>query len=1133
MTNGGGGSNMAASSSDHVLRQVNRVFNLGAVGSLPDAQLLEWFVSLRDETAEAAFEELMIRHGPMVFGVCRRVLQDVHDAQDAFQAVFLVLAHRAGSIRRKASVASWLFGVAQRVSRRARSRAARRRAIDKMAAERTSERFVPAVQDTDWAILHDELDRLPERLKTPLVLCYREGETYAKAAQQLKLSDATLRGRLSQAKKHLERRLSRRGVTVPAALIAAGEMTQSQAAVPATLIHSTVQIALGSTADIATAVLARGVLNSMLLKQVKVAAVLGLMTAVGITAGIAWAVGPKHGMLQEGNDPPAQTVAAGETAATKKSSPEPIFVHGFVVDDAGRPVAGASVRANAFSNREASGITGTDGSFRILIRVHQIDGIGLLTRSASADRLGFYRYDYNLSKADAEKPARIILKPGQDVVVRVTDSSQAAVSGASVQIAGNYAVLDDGTTGADGSVKLHVPTDAKVEWIVALKPGRGFDYAEFGAIDDHGRSRGGAIAATLPGSIALNLGASKTVGIKAVDRDGKPLAGVSFYPWLLHKDGRRSQVNFSSRIFVATTGPDGLATFDWLPANQESLTFWPASEGIAHRRVTLKEGESGTVTATLTRTTEIRGHVFHPDGSPAAGINVSATGTGQGIDNGHGQARTAADGAYEMHVSPGEAYAVFVDEKDWGARSRLDVFVRAGKAVDGVDFKLTRGTVVRGTVTIGAANKPAVGQYIRFDEAGGQAPEELREQGDRAWREVRRQVGTQTDASGHYSLRVGPGTYTLMGPPRTENEKITVNLEAELVRDFKMPRPEKGTLSGRVVRAGAGGEGVAGAKVDIAAANQLGIPFTVTAGDDGRFRAERDLDPLTICAKSRDGKLGAIVEVGAEAAEVVIAVSPTATATGILLDTSGQPASKVSLEWGRRVYLDDEQRLSMTCFAPRVVTDANGRFMLPGLVVGQEYDISLLTKNDVYEAAGAVRPEKAEAIDLGTLRAGSYHPRSLANAQEMSSFRKNAPDAGATAPAIDATTLGGKPLSLSDFKGKYVLLDFWATWCGPCIGEIPNLQSVYDAFGNDDRFTILSVSVDETIDEPQKFQEKRKLPWPQAYLSGGMHGPTPGKFGVQAIPAFVLVGPDGKIVARGMRGDEIKKAVEKALAKKS
>ena len=218
----------------------------------------------------------------------------------------------------------------------------------------------------------------------------------------------------------------------------------------------------------------------------------------------------------------------------------------------------------------------------------------------------------------------------------------------------------------------------------------------------------------------------------------------------------------------------------------------------------------------------------------------------------------------------------------------------------------------------------------------------------------------------------------------------------------------------------------------------------------------------------------------------------------------------------------------MTCFGSNVVTDSEGRFTLPALVVGQEYEIGI-QRDNTFPEAGAVCPKSAERIDLGTLQLGAYHSKSLADPDAMSSFTKTAPGPGAVAASIEATTLDGKPIALADFKGKYVLLDFWATWCGPCIGEIPQLQAVHEAFGKDKNFAILSLSVDEKIDEPMAFQEKRKLPWTQAFLGTGIHGPTPGKFGVRAIPAFVLVGPDGKIVARGMRGGDIKKAVEKAL----
>ena len=222
----------------------------------------------------------------------------------------------------------------------------------------------------------------------------------------------------------------------------------------------------------------------------------------------------------------------------------------------------------------------------------------------------------------------------------------------------------------------------------------------------------------------------------------------------------------------------------------------------------LKEGENRTVTAKLTRTEAIRGRVVGPDGSPAAGIKVRAFGSGQGMDNGQGQARTAADGSYEMNVNADEAYAVFVDDKDWAAPTRLDVVVREGQA--GRRSRLQAHPGDRHPRDgHRRPRRPARAQPVHPARRDRRARPRrtCARRATASAREVRRQFGEMTDSAGHYSIRVGPGTYTLMGPPRTGNEKITIKDEAEVVRDFRMPRPEKGTITGRVVLAGCGRQG--------------------------------------------------------------------------------------------------------------------------------------------------------------------------------------------------------------------------------------------------------------------------------------------------------------------------------------
>ena len=209
-------------------------------------QLLARFAAGHEDGAELAFEALVERHGPMVFRVCRGVLRDEHAAEDAFQATFLVLARKARSLWVKDSLASWLHGVAHRVAARARSDAARRRRHEQQLAEARG----PALEvmpdhprSEAWAILSEEIARLPETYRAPVVLCYLEAMSYQAAAASLGVTEDTVRGRLARARERLRKSLARRGVEVPAIVAAA------RPAIPAVVVRHRIGASHGPRRD--------------------------------------------------------------------------------------------------------------------------------------------------------------------------------------------------------------------------------------------------------------------------------------------------------------------------------------------------------------------------------------------------------------------------------------------------------------------------------------------------------------------------------------------------------------------------------------------------------------------------------------------------------------------------------------------------------------------------------------------------------------------------------------------------------------------------------------------------------------------------------------------------------------------
>ncbi len=272
------------------LQRLRRVIGPDAHSELPDAQLLERFVNRRDE---AAFEVLVLRYGGMVLNVCGRLLPRAEDRQDAFQATFLALTRRAGSIGKGASVGSWLYKVAYRVALRVRTHAIRHdtrqeNALVRLAAQSTTSDVGPDVRP----MLDEEISRLPEKYRAALILCYLQGKTTAEAARQLGCARGTVCSRLAWARKRLRSRLTRRGLALSAAGLIV-ELVPSKA--PGMMVGTTVKAAVsfasgeaaGGVLSKSAIALAEGVLRAMMLTKLKMSfAGLLVIGVLGLWAGL-------------------------------------------------------------------------------------------------------------------------------------------------------------------------------------------------------------------------------------------------------------------------------------------------------------------------------------------------------------------------------------------------------------------------------------------------------------------------------------------------------------------------------------------------------------------------------------------------------------------------------------------------------------------------------------------------------------------------------------------------------------------------------------------------------------------------------------------------------------------------------
>jgi RNA polymerase sigma factor (sigma-70 family) len=391
---------MATAQLDTLMRHLKGLA-AGRVGRhRTDRQLLDEFAAWGDESAFAA---LLSRHGPTVLRVCRRVLRHEQDAEDAFQATFLVLARNTASVRKREALASWLYGVAYRTAMEAKRKAARRRSHEARLRERTPPAAASPTWDDVQAVLDEEVQRLPESFRAAFVLCVLGGKTVPAAAAELGAREGTVSWRLARARQRLRQRLARRGIQL-SAVLAALSVTRGagEAAVPAALASSAVRFGLsvaagGPAAAIPShvAALAAGVTRAMFLNKAKT------ITALLLVAGLLVAgAGALVRQALAAGEPPAERQTPevrgdnpGPAAAKQVAGDKDAVTYGgHVVGSDGRPVAGAKLyltEAHHYPARPSplaeSATTGADGRFQFTAPKAKYGGQDFVVTAAAAN----------------------------------------------------------------------------------------------------------------------------------------------------------------------------------------------------------------------------------------------------------------------------------------------------------------------------------------------------------------------------------------------------------------------------------------------------------------------------------------------------------------------------------------------------------------------------------------------------------------------------------------------------------------------------------------------------------------------------------------------------------------------------
>jgi hypothetical protein len=642
-------------------------------------------------------------------------------------------------------------------------------------------------------------------------------------------------------------------------------------------------------------------------------------------------------------------------------------VSGIVVDGKGLSVAGAKVEV-LLGRSIMAARTDALGKFQLAVPTNRAKGLAIFATAPNG--IGMLRTPWE-GEASRTANLRIQLVESRSLVVSVTDENKRPIAGAQVGALIDQFELPFSETSAQGKGSLQLPVRARYLAVFADKAGLGLDYCVLELVRRHANARGWPD----DGRLSLSLSPPRRVTIRAKNEEGRPEAGFELRPEFLVKPGEPAMLDLTSMPgrYKRATNAEGIADFD-LPAwIKTRVTFWPVNGKPVPRRIMwdpMKQPD-GIVDAVIPRPVEISGRVEFADGTPAPGIAINVSGAGYDIKWFQGRTTSRADSRFAIDVYPDEIYMLAVDHQKWGARAIDGLVVQRGTPIRDLKFTLQPATRVHGRVVRGKDRKPVADQFLGLlhngRDLGSLKGVKLPNPDDLGFYVAPSlSLAVATDRDGRYEFHVGPGQYTLIGPSQVKSKDVSVSNQPEVTIDLEALRPEWGRILGQVVDARS--------RQPLPRATILGIYRSVTgedlqlvADDHGKFVSQRKLLRVVLCARSPDGKLAGIVELGSDDRGEIIRVEPTGNAVGQIINHKTRaPLANVPVTYSVRVEREGDNGWRPS-FGSETTTDEKGNFEIKSLVAGIEYDIDVPSGKYTVQRVGTVVVDAGKTKQVGQL----------------------------------------------------------------------------------------------------------------------------------------------------------------------